>query len=467
MKNKVKFLWEKLKNTEKPMLIDWLIVCGIILLCYISFNHPDILATATHGKDLVECTLKGDFLNFYDYTKSTAVYPITIYIFFAVWSLPVFLVFKILGIPMWGLLAYESMPYPVLLWFKLLPTLFYLASAYILYKIVIEIKLDIKTAKWIAFLFISSPIAIFSQFIFGQYDSLGLFFILWAFYMLIKKRYYSFSIICSIAITFKLFAVFFFIPLLLLFEKRVIHIIKHALIAMSGYVLTTLLFSNSKGYSDAMQFSSDIVPRLFGSGIGTAMGVISLFTVAMMAICIFAYNKKTKNDEQFFAYAIYIPFAMFGSLFAFILWHPQWVIFLTPFLSLAILLNSKSNSSLILHSAMAIGYIGTTVLCFKDNVDSNLIHNSVFRKVLEGKQITSLYELFNFNDILGRNFFYSLFAGSIILLIVMYLPVLKNTDNFKNTLQSKKFFIGDRIFLLIRPLTLVLYILPTYYFAFR
>ena len=58
MKLKFKNAWERLKNTEKPLIIDWLLVCAIVLLCYVSFNHPDILCTATHGKDLIECLFK-------------------------------------------------------------------------------------------------------------------------------------------------------------------------------------------------------------------------------------------------------------------------------------------------------------------------------------------------------------------------------------------------------------------------
>lgn len=467
MKLKFKNAWERLKNTEKPLFIDWLLVCAIVLLCYVSFNHPDILCTATHGKDLIECLFKDGFFSFYDYTQSTAVYSITVYIAFAIWSLPVFLIFKIFGIPMWGVLDYYGMPYPVLLWFKLLPTLFYIAIAYLLYKIILEIKMDKNTAKWVVFLFISSPVAIFSQFIFGQYDSIGLFFIVLALYMLFKKRYYSFSIVCSVAITFKMFALFAFIPLLLLFEKRVIHIVKHGLIAISGYVITSLLFIGSKGYSDAMKFSGAIASSLFSTGIPTAMGTISLFTVAMIAICIFAYKTEAKDDKEFYAYAIYISLAVYASMFAFTTWHPQWLLYMIPFLSLAVVLNTKTNSSLILRSALSVGYIGSTVLCFPNNVDSNLIQLSIFHDMLAEKDIPSLWDLFNFGGMLGNNAFYSLFAGSIIVLLVMYFPVKKNLESFSNTIEKQKFFIGDRLFILARPLTLILYILPTFYYAFR
>ena len=466
MNTRLRSLASKLTDTEKPKAIDWILTIALIIFCYFSFNHGDIFITSTHGKDLVECFLQGKFFEFYDYTESTAVYSITVYIVFAIWSLPVMLGYKVLGIPLWGTLDYFAIPYPVLMWYKLLPTLCYLAIAYLLYKIVLEIKMDRNTAKWVSFLFISSPIAMFSQFIFGQYDSLGLLFTVWALYMFIKKKYYAFSILCSVAVTFKMFALFFFIPLLLLVEKRPLHIIKHLIIAMSGYVLTSCLFANSQGYGDAMDFSGNIVSRLFFSGIQTQMGTISLFTVAMILVCILAYNKNISDIHEYYAYSIYIPFFVYAAMFAFILWHPQWVIFLMPFMALAVVLNSKTNASLLLHSIMAVGYVGATVMFFVNNVDACLLNYGVFAEVFGRKDVGCLSELFGFGGALGSNFYFSLFAGSLFVLMLTCYPTSANIQHLGKSIQKKKFVIGDRLFILLRPLILLLFILPALYLFF-
>ncbi len=454
-----------LKAAKKPQIFEWIVAGVIILFCYFSFNHPDIACTATHGYGLLECIFKGNFLKFYDYAQSTAVYPITVYIMFAVWSLPVFIINKIFSIPFWGVLNHDAMTYPVLMWYKLLPTLFYFATAYLLYKIVLYIKNCENTAKWTSFLFISSPIAIFSQFIFGQYDAIGIFITIWAFFMFIKKKYYAFSLLCSLAITFKMFAVFFFIPLLLLVEKRPLHIIKHGLIAISGYIITSVMFIGSNGYRDAIGFSGNIVPRLFNNGIQTDMGTISLFTVAMMAICIIAYNKKLDQQDEFFTYAVYLPFFSFAAMFAFILWHPQWLLYLIPFLSLALFLNEKTIPSLILHSAMSIGYIGSTVICFTNNVDSNLINKGIFAVIFGTKNIASISGFFNLKGTLGPNFFYSLFAGAILILIFMYYPTNKaiNCLNSKSELACE----NERLFIILRTLTVLIYVILTLYMFFK
>ncbi len=460
MIEKIKNTYQKFSNMESPNIFDWTLFFALMLFCYITYNHGDILVTSTHGRDLVECILKGDFFGFYDYTESKAVYAITVYIIFAIWSIPVFIIYNILGIPMWGVSEYFDIPYEILMWYKLLPTIFYFAIALVLYKIVLEIKKEKKYAKWALYLFVTSPIAMFSQFIFGQYDSIGLFFTVVALYFFIKKKYYLFSAFVSVAITFKMFALFFFIPLILLVEKRILHLIKYGLIGLSGTVISRLLFIGSVGYGETRGFSNNIVPRLFSTGITTNLGTISLFTVAMMAICVVAYNKTIDSDDEYYSYSIYIPFFVYASMFMFILWHPQWVLFMIPFMTLAFFLNTNSNSALILHTAMGVGYIANVVLWFHGNVDTNMISFGILPKIYPTNQYDSISELFTMDGILGNNFYFSLFAGTLAILTVMYMPTKEHIHKY-NITDNKHFDIGNRGFVWVRMLTLMLFIVPT------
>ena len=460
MGERIKSVCAKLKDVENPKIVDWLLFFVLMIFCYINYNHNDILATSTHGKDLVECILKGDFFSFYDYTQSTAVYSIIVYIIFAVWSIPVFIVYAIKGIPVWGVLSYFDIPFPILMWYKLLPTLFYFGIAVVAYKIILEITNKKQLAKWAFYLFVSSPIAMFSQFVFGQYDAIGLFFVMLALYFFIKKKYYWFSALTSIAITYKLFAFFFFVPLILLVEKRIPHLIKHGVIAMTGYIITSVMFINSLGYQSTKEFSEDIVPRLFNIGINTTMGTISLFTVAMMTICVVAYNKTIENDDEYYRYSVYIPFFVYATMFMFVLWHPQWVIYVIPFMTLVYFMNEKTNSVLILHSAMSIGYIAITVLCFPDNVDTNMLSNGMLEKIFSRSQYNTIGNIFSMDGTLGNNFFYSLFAGALAILIVMYAPVKRNAKQ-KEFNAIKESGIGSRGLIWLRTATLLVFVVPT------
>ena len=452
-------------NKTKPTIIDWFIVIALIFVCYFSFNHGDINITSTHGKDLLVCIFKGNFFDFYDFTQSTAVYSIVLYLVFAIWSIPVCVVYKLFGLTLWGILDYYAIPYPVLMWYKLLPTLFYFGIAFLLYKIVLELKFDEKVAKWAFFLFVSSPIAMFSQFIFGQYDAIGLFFSVLALYMLIKKKYIYFSVCMAFAITFKMFALFIFVPLILLFEKRILHIIKHLAIGISLNFLSGLMFINSKGYKDALAFSDDIKDRLFMNGISTQLGMISFFTCAMILLCVFAYVKKCDDDDEFNSYALYISFAAFAALFAFILWHPQWVIYVVPFMILAMLLFSSTNISLILQTFMFVGYIGVTVMSYTNNVDANLFSLGAFKDIYAQKAPISLTSLFaSFFGGSSQNLYFSIFAGSLIAMALLYLPMYKKAESM---LVTKKYDVGDRLFILARPISICLFVVPAFYYLFR
>lgn len=458
MKASVKKAFVSLNDTKKPKVIDWAIAAAIILLCYVSFNHDDLITTANHGKNLVECILTGKFLEFYDYTHSTAVYSITLYIVFAVWSLPVMLIHKIFGI------GYAAIPFPELMWYKLLPTLFYIGTAVLIYKIMLELEMKENIAKWGFFLFISSPVAMFSQFIFGQYDSIGIFFTVLALYMFLRKKYYAFAIWASVAVTFKMFALFLFVPLVVLIEKRFVHIIKFFLIGISGYLVTPLLFMRSEGYRQTLKFGSDISGRLFGVGISTSMGVISVYITGMIVICIFAYMTRIKDDTDFYTKTIYISFAVFALLFVFItVWHPQWMIWLVPFMTLAMLLNANSNASLILQTVMSVGYLGTTIGAFAGNVDSNMLVRGIFQKLYSSHHVASLNVKYSLID---RNLFYGLFAGSILALALIYFFTVKNPDSEKNTIKTKEYKMGDRIFILSRTLSILMFVLPSFYYLF-
>ena len=460
-RRKIKEIGNALNDTSSVRWYDWLIVLPIIIFCYLSFNHGDMLITSTHGKDLIECIVTGKFWDFYDYTQSTAVYSIVLYLVFAVWSIPVFLVYTISGTPLWGVVDFFAIPYPVLMWYKLLPTLAYFGIAYLIYKILKEIGISNQIAKWSSYLFIASPISIFSQFIFGQYDSLGLFLTVLALYMFIKKKYYAFSICCAFAIAFKLFALFFFVPLIVLAEKRVLHIIKYSAIALSIYVLCARLFSTSVGYQNANSFNNGIMGRLFSTGITTSLGVISLFTVAMMIVCVYAYNKKPTSDSEYYACSIYIPFFVFGALFAFILWHPQWVMFLIPFMVMAYVLNDKTNSAIILHIAMGIGYIGATVMFFVNNVDSSMLGLGIFKEIFGARDIEGIASYFTFDGNLGSAMYYSLFAGSIFITEYLCFPTKDKVNALSDVIDSKKTFSADRIFTMLLPMVVLIFVLPS------
>ena len=98
------------------------------------------------------------------------------------------------------------------MWFKLLPTLFYLASAVVIHRIALDLGLGERRSRVAMYAWLTTPIAFFSQFIFGQYDSIGLFLVLAGLLFYFRRDLTAFAVLCGAAFTFKYFAALLFVP---------------------------------------------------------------------------------------------------------------------------------------------------------------------------------------------------------------------------------------------------------------
>ena len=460
----MKKLIEKCKNADKPWKAEWIILGLLIVFCYLSFNHGDIRATATHGMDLLTITLKGKFFQFYDYTEATAVYLIPIYILFAIWSIPVYIIYGIAGIPIWGKLVYMGFPFSVLMWYKLLPALFAAGTAIVLYKIGKIIGMSETKRKWMMLLFASFPILMFSQFCFGQYDSICMFFTMLSIYYYLQKKLYKFSALMSLAITFKLFPIMLFIPLLLYVEKRVFPLIKYCLIGSLGYILSNALFFKSEGFIETKSFSSDMVPRFFIANITTSFGSVSIILVFLIIVCVLAYIKKIdlQNDFEFYQTSIYLCFSVYSVLFAFILWHPQWVILISPFIILMAMMSENIKTSVILNIAMSVSYFLITISCFSKNVDESMINMGIWPILTKLPKIDGGHfsHFVHRISVLDNSLFITIFTGALIANLIIKYPTKKRLEQRKSLLKEEGIAV-ERGFVWLQIVTILFYVIPS------
>ncbi len=128
----------------------------------------------------------GAFWDFYEwdayqYNMWGSYMPST-YLVFAVWNIPI----KLLGIVTRP--ERFAANTAVLMWYKLLPVSLYLVSGYLIYKIASVIGMGTKKSKLCAYVFLTTPIGFFSQFMFGQYDIFTVFLILLGIYYYLKDN---------------------------------------------------------------------------------------------------------------------------------------------------------------------------------------------------------------------------------------------------------------------------------------
>ncbi|WP_342220636.1 glycosyltransferase family 87 protein [Rickettsiella endosymbiont of Miltochrista miniata] len=424
---------------------DYFVGGLLLLFCYVAFFQSDIYVTGWNSLNY----LFGNPLEFYDNCKkiqghgdfASANYPPTVFAIFAVWLYP-FKLFGLIKSP------FYFSPYLVY-WLKLLTSLVYLATGLLFYQVTQVYQKNEKWGVYATWLWLTSPIAIFSQFIFSQYDIFYVFLTLFGFLIFLKKQNYLASFLFGLAITFKYFPFFVFIPLLLFFEKKIIKLILCGLIFLIPTFIIQALYIHSSAYiSGVLGFS--VIARVFSAGlIYGGQKIYYIFAIFSILVGIAYYLDNSYNYKKIAGFIF-----LFSSIFPFLfmLWHPQWLIFITPAMVLTTVLSSKDKISkfLIFDLCAMVFFIGFTVLSFQDNVDLAMFQGKLFNFPL--KHFLNISILFNLFKGFSSNVYLSLFWGYLVLQFILKYKFIDKKyilDSFflYNNIRQR-YYIGILIFLI-------------------
>ena len=302
-------------------IVDYIIAVIIMVFCFFSYQHADVLHTG--GSSFAY--LNGHFWDFYDYNaKYLKVnnYMPTTYLFFALWNIPI----KLLGLVT---VPTKHVGIIVRLWYKLFTTIIYIGTAFIIEKICSELNLNTRSAKLTAFLFFTNPIALYSQFIFSQYDIITTFFLLLGLYFWLKDDDYKFIASFAIALTCKYFSLLFFVPLLLIKEKNILKILHKLLLVCSLFIVETIIYLHSSAFINGV-FGFKAASYIFELSLDLGYTKISVVLLLYAIICGYCYFVEIPDESQS-KVAIWIlnlvTFIAFGLSF----WHPQWLLMAVPF----------------------------------------------------------------------------------------------------------------------------------------
>lgn len=275
---------------------DWVLFGVLALFCYFSFAHRDLVVTGNRGWMLYQSSL----FDYYDVLHSWtgdygANYMPSTFLLYAVWVLPL----KLLGFQPPDTVGQERLLY--VMWYKLLPVLFYIASAYLIYRVAKEFGLNGRRAKVCMFAFLTLPVALFSQFIFSQYDIFTVFFVLLGMYFHYRGNRgdrWLFCLFFGIAVTFKYFALLIFFVLLLLDEKRVRWILAQSLCMALPFALEFLPFCHSEHFMQSV-FGFSALQYAKQGDFSTLLGSVSFFQAACCFFVLWAYfiHPRDRDDS--------------------------------------------------------------------------------------------------------------------------------------------------------------------------
>lgn len=342
MKRRVlKFINTKLAmgvNRKVLVLMLWGSLVSIILFTFFVFFYPDIQATMENSVLLWKAIYHGQLLRFYEYglehvtsSEWAPNYSILLYFVFAVYNIPIVIAeffFQIDNI--------ESVF--TLLWGKGILILFSIGSAIMLEKIVRIMRPEKENRYYglAAFLFLSSLNVVGPVFIITQYDIIAVFLILCGVYGYIQKRECLFLLFFMLAVPMKSFAVLYFIPLLILREKKILQIIFKAALIFGVPLIECLIFAQDTAYSFTVgRLNEWGFNRLLEGRIKIGEYNVSLFLIAFCGICLFCYFKSCKAEEDENREAVFSTILISMAIAVFIPLNTYWIVLVVPFLVLA------------------------------------------------------------------------------------------------------------------------------------
>lgn len=382
---------KKTKNFERALWVGTALLACVLLM---SHTYNDIVVTTRHGINFWDILLRGEFLDFYTQNVAASgnvyynavqgcAYNILVYIVFAIWNLPLYLLERFAGVDVMNAV-------PCLVYSKLLIAVCMGITAFLMKKIMEDMKVPEKQHGLMLFLYVSSSLLLTVVFLTGQYDMFSLIFQLLGLRAFLKGKDKTFALWFGVAFCFKYFAAVIFLPLLLLREKKVLAWIKNLVLLLIPVLITKLpflaysFFSNSAvnagSGGDAMA-GSFLINMLTSSNVNDG---VNLFVLAYAAILVWCYLQDSQTEQRG-AYGIWVCMLAYGAFFGLMNAYPYWSVLMAPFAILAIVMMPKQlYLNLILETVGYAGLVGVNIIRYPWVYFGNTMKPMVWSRILAG-----------------------------------------------------------------------------------
>ena len=393
---------------------DYALGVATLIACFFLFFQGDLPVIGS-------CSLSylfGNAREFYENAgKVTAAvgFPVcdylpSTYALVALWLYPL----KVFGVV--SASGIEHFPVVATYWLKFLTTASYAASGAVFYRIARVYWQDEEWAKYATAAWLTMPLAVFTQFIFSQVDIFNVLLSLLGILMFLKGRLYLGAFLFGLAITFKYFPAFVFLPLALLFEKRVARLALCIVIFITPITLIELFYHRSAAYLTLIHHFNE-VDRVYSVAMrfGGAWDIYLLFS-AFTVLCGIAYFTVLNRDTQLRT-AAYIWLAASILPFLFILWHPQWLIFVAPAIALTSVLSQRFHPHVLLDLCGMFFFVAAVSIEFPLNVDTTMFQTGWLGVSFDHSFLMA--QLFDWFGAHSGGVFLSGFTGYLILQLVI------------------------------------------------
>lgn len=334
----------KQKTFERILLAG---AAALAVFLLVSHNYNDILATTRHGINLWDILLDGDFFAFYDVNRCRpgnvyysriqgCSYNILVYVVFALWNLPLYLLERFADVDVMNSI-------PCLVYSKLMLVAALGITVAILKKILEALEIPQKKHRLLLYLYATSTVMTTIIFLVGQYDILSVIFQLLGFHAYIKREDKKFVFWFGIAFCLKYFAAVIFLPLLLLRRKKLGQWIRDLVLLIIPFLVTKLPFALHGLFAESAVAAGvggeGMAVKLLGSMLGSSNANINVnfFMIVYACILVWCYLQKNEPEESA-GNGIWVCLVSYAAFFGLLSAYPYWSVLLTSFVVLAIAL---------------------------------------------------------------------------------------------------------------------------------
>ncbi len=314
------------------------VIATVMLVLFTIFAYTDFAITTRNGINVWESIFQGRFFQYYTmnlhldiadgrFGNYSAMYNIAMYLLFAIWDLPLWIIEKLCGIDTlmyWeGLLYAKCILLPILLW------------------TIAQIK-DVcgelgYTARQtsLAWIFFVTSLSFFTCVVeVGQYDLIAIGLMMRGIKYYIRKDERRFILWFGVAFLFKLFALLPFFALLIYREKRLLAVIWKTLATMVLYALTDGIFyiTDFAAKAEMLGSTASLAQYLSTKPFLSSLMYFYLGIFLILLVYCFCYFFRHEGDEEEQKmYAIYVPFLVFAAFFVGCYANPYWILLMEPF----------------------------------------------------------------------------------------------------------------------------------------
>ena len=185
---------------------------------------------------------------------------------------------------------------------------------------------DVKKKKSVFLFWMLNPITLYATFMMGQLDILPVLFTVLSLYFAKKGKNTLSLLSLGIGGSYKMYPLFFIVPVAFLFNKDLKNRIKNILIGFLPFILTTLPYLPSPAFRNMVLFQAKSQKMLYMVwNVSGAEGIYPFIIGIIFIYCLSFYQSNKGKLVDYFLSILLLTLMVTH-------YHPQWFIWVIPFL---------------------------------------------------------------------------------------------------------------------------------------